>query len=222
MVEGIVLDVLKSVASNLITQALGAIFLAWIARPVFRWIPSELLSIRRALKKDRQELIEKMIGGGIFQRKHDFILEDTFRDLFKVNPEASVIRYLLSQEHPTKKIKQFVRGFLFIKNEKDSNGKTTNLRLNKNLDKKSRYRLRILIGNSLYGIFFFLAMAPILFFGDNILGVVDRKGFPILIGVAGWFIGFMIGAVTSLKDSSDLYFAKQLVESVKPVQPDPA
>lgn len=71
---------------------------------------NHFLTIRRTRSKDNAEIAQKIIGEGDIENAHDFLLEVQFQSLYKANIEAPVIRYLLEQPHPTKKLFQFSKG----------------------------------------------------------------------------------------------------------------
>lgn len=222
MIEDVFVKIIASISSDVISQSITAVVSAITTAVLGLGHIPGFLSQRKFQQKDRKELIEKMVADGNLYKKHDFILEDNFRDLFKVNPEASVIRYLFSLKHPTKKLFQFSKGFQFFKIDKDKEGNVTGLELTKNLENKIRYRLTLLREISLYVGLVFLGLAPLLFFSNVTQDIINKTGFPFLIGLTFWVVGCLMGSILSLRHAVNMMLAKELVTSLKSEQPDPA
>jgi len=199
-------DHLIAIASIIATVPVGIISV---------WL-NHFLTSRKKTSKEPHEMVEKIVGDRDISTIHDFLLETQFQSLYKLNTEASAIRYLLSKNHPTKKVHQYINGFKHIDHIKYKNGNIKELKLNKYKSKKWLYGAQFYGGMSLYWILFFAGTLPIVIFANYIKLLFKSAGLIVLFPILGWMGLFIFFAVISLKAAVNLGDAKELVESLKP------
>jgi hypothetical protein len=185
------------------------------------WL-NHFLTSRKKNSKEPYEMVEKIVGDRDISTTHDLLLETQFQSLYKLNTEASAIRYLLSKKHPTKKVRQYISGFKHLDHVRYKNGNIKELKLNKHTSKKWIYNTQYYGGMTLYWVLFFVGTLPIVIFANYIKLFFKSAGFIVLLPTLGWMGLFIFFAVVSLKAAVNLGGAKELVESLKPKQPDPA
>ena len=139
---------------------------------------------------------------------HDYQLEYAYLALSEKKYESSIIRYLLSQSDPLKKLTDFNRGRKYLvpeKEEEDNRYKVKEIKMLQPLDKEKKYKWKLRRRTMYYFIISFMGFAPFIVFPN----ILDFSLSTIIMMVV-WVVAFLMISLYFLIDIIALESAKRI------------
>ena len=161
------------------------------------------ISKKETLKTD-YEFAEKFINEEKLKNMHDYLLERAYLALSGKALEASVIRFLLEQKNPSKKLLDYNRGSRFLLLEKEDE-KVNKINLIEKLRDESKFKWAKRRQILYYFIYASFALIPLITF-PNLLAY----DFSILFVLLIWVFSFGMLAFSALQTSTALESAERI------------
>jgi len=161
------------------------------------------ISKKETLKTD-YEFAEKFINEEKLKNMHDYLLERAYLALSGKALEASVIRFLLEQKNPSKKLLDYNRGSRFLLLEKEDE-KVNKINLIEKLRDESKFKWAQRRQILYYFIYASLALLPLMIF-PNLLAY----DFSFLFVLSIWIFSFGMLAFSALQTSTALESAERI------------
>ena len=162
----------------------------------------KIIFINKSLLKMEYEFAEKFIADDKWKNMHDYLLEKAYQALTGKQLDASIIRYFLSLDNPSKKLSDFQKGSLYlepiIEDKMVVRIKLIDLLLNEKQFKYAKIKDTIL-----YSITAFFALLPLMFLPKSL-------SIDLIFFIGLWVLSLGILAFDPLKNISALESAKRV------------